>query len=334
MNKWLEHLFSLRRLSNNDPLEKPFLEHLEDLRWMLIKMAIALGSAMVFGIIFRIPLAEILQDPLDALLNQVESPFILQSLNPVESITVTFKLAFYAGLVIAFPFLLYFLAEFILPGLSQQEKKFLVPGVGISFALFTSGVLFNYFLVLPQTLQFFFVDQARFGWTQQWSVGMYYSFVTQMSVGFGAAFELPIVVLLLVKIGLIDYKLMSSTRPHTWVIFFFLSAVITPTQDILTLMLMAMPMIVLYEICIWITFFMERKERRELAAEGLLVDEDEDKDEGEEDEKDQDDQDDHGDDDDHRDQGGGDDYDPNGPDPDEDIPAQPQRKPREDDARQ
>jgi sec-independent protein translocase protein TatC len=263
---WLQYIFRIRRKPLTSDEEKPFLDHLEDLRWMILKMMIALCVCMVAGFIFRVPLAELIQSPLTGA-NQ-EFADRLQALNPVDSISVTFKLAFYAGLVISFPLQLYYIAEFLLPGLTPRERAMLVPVLLLGTGLFILGVLFGYYIVLPMTLEFFEKDQSAFGWNTGWSVKDYYSFVTQFSIGFGLSFELPLVVMLLVKMGLIDFYMMRSTRSHAVVIMLTLAAIITPTTDPFTLLCMAVPLIILYEICIWISFFMTRRERAEAGFSG------------------------------------------------------------------
>jgi sec-independent protein translocase protein TatC len=183
----------------------------------------------------------------------------LRALGITDSITISFHLAFYAGLVISFPVLLYFLAEFILPALTALEKRFLFPAIGASFGLFLLGVLVCYFWLLPKTILFFFRDTQSLGWTPAWTVQEYYSFVTRFTVGFGMAFELPVVVLALVRFGLVTYAFMARTRPYAVVLIFILATIITPTPDILTLAAMAFPMCLLYESCIWIAWMMERR---------------------------------------------------------------------------
>jgi sec-independent protein translocase protein TatC len=235
---------------------KPFLEHLEDLRWMIAKMAIVLLAAMIISFAFRSNLVRIIQAPLHELDPQVGA---LRALGITDSIVISFRLAFYAGIVLAFPLLLYFLAEFVLPALTAVEKRFLFPAIIVSFGLFLLGVLVCYFWLLPKTILFFFRDTQSLGWTPAWTVQEYYSFVTRFVLGFGLAFELPVVVLALVRFGLVTYKFMARTRPYAIVLIFVLATIITPTPDVLTLIAMALPMCLLYESCIWIAWLMERK---------------------------------------------------------------------------
>jgi sec-independent protein translocase protein TatC len=254
----LRNIFKFRELPESET-SKPFLEHLEDLRWTIVKMAIALLLAMVLCLAFRSSLVRVMQAPMHTVDPQVGA---LRALGITDSITISFQLSFYAGIVLAFPLLLYFLAEFILPALTTVEKRFLLPAIFASFGLFLLGVLVCYFWLLPKTILFFFRDTQSLGWTPAWTVQEYYSFVTRFTMGFGLAFELPVVVLALVKFGLVTFRFMSRTRPYAIVLIFILATIITPTPDILTLIAMGLPMVLLYESCIWIAWLMERRAAR------------------------------------------------------------------------
>jgi len=254
----LRDIFKFRD-SPETETSKPFLEHLEDLRWTIVKMAIALLAAMVLCFFFRGFLVQILQRPLREVDPAVGA---LRALAITDSFTISFRLAFYAGIVIAFPLLLFFLAEFVLPALTAMEKRFLLPAIFVSFVLFLTGVLTAYYWLLPKTILFFFRDTQSLGWVPAWTVQEYYSFVTRFMIAFGLAFELPVAVLALVRMGLITYEFMARTRPYAIVLMFLFATIISPTPDILTMTAMALPMCLLYESCIWITWFMRRKERR------------------------------------------------------------------------
>ena len=254
----LRDIFKFRELPETET-SKPFLDHLEDLRWTIVKMGITVAVTMVLCFGFRQSLVRILQAPLKAVDPQVGA---LRALGITDSITISFHLAFYAGIVISFPLLLYFLAEFVLPALTAIEKRFVFPAIVASFGLFLLGVVVCYFWLLPKTILFFFRDTQSLGWAPTWTVQQYYSFVTRFTIGFGLAFELPVVVLALVRFGLITHRFMARTRPYAVVLIFILATIITPTPDILTLAAMALPMVLLYETCIWIAWFMERRQAR------------------------------------------------------------------------
>lgn len=258
----LRDIFSFRELPDSDTT-KPFLDHLEDLRWTIVKMAITLTVSMVFCFAFRSSLVRILQAPLRAVGGQAGE---LRALGITDSITISFHLAFYAGIVISFPLLLYFVAEFVVPALTAVEKRFILPAIGMSFGLFLLGVLACYFWLLPKTILFFFHDTQSLGWTPAWTVQQYYAFVTRFTIGFGLAFELPVVVLALVRFGLVTYHFMARTRPYAIVLIFIVATIITPTPDVLTLIAMGLPMCLLYESCIWIAWAIERRSAKNLIA--------------------------------------------------------------------
>jgi sec-independent protein translocase protein TatC len=251
----LRNFFKFREVPDSESA-KPFLEHLEDLRWTVVKMAITLFGAMIICFAFRQQLVQVMQRPLHDIDPKIGA---LRALGITDSITISFSLAFYAGIVLSFPILLYFLAEFVLPALTAVEKRLMLPAIFVSFMLFLIGVAFCYFWLLPKTILFFFNDTASLGWLPAWTVQEYYSFVTRFTIGFGLAFELPVVVLALVRFGLVTYEFMSKTRPYAVVLIFILAAVITPTPDMLTMLAMGGPMYVLYESCIWIAWFMRSK---------------------------------------------------------------------------
>ena len=250
----LRDIFKFRELPESET-SKPFLEHLEDLRWTIAKIAITLVLAMIICFAFRTSLVRVMQAPMHEVDPQIGA---LRALGITDSVVISFQLAFYAGIVLSFPLLLYFIAEFVLPALTAVEKRFLLPAIFVSFGLFLLGVLVCYFWLLPKTILFFFRDTQSLGWMPTWTVQEYYSFVTRFVLGFGLAFELPVVVLALVKFGLVTYRFMARTRPYAIVLIFVLATIITPTPDVLTLIALGLPMCLLYESCIWIAWLMER----------------------------------------------------------------------------
>src|SRR5438552_8785134 len=132
----LRDIFKFRDLPEGET-SKPFLEHLEDLRWTIVKMANTLAVAMTICFAFRSTLVRILQAPLRDVGSQIGT---LKALGITDSVVISFHVAFYAGIVLSFPLLLYFLAEFVLPALTAVEKRFLFPAIFVSFALFLLGV--------------------------------------------------------------------------------------------------------------------------------------------------------------------------------------------------
>jgi sec-independent protein translocase protein TatC len=186
---------------------------------------------------------------------------LMSALKPTETFMLSMKLSFFAGIVVSFPLLLMYILQFVLPGLHQNEKRLLWPAMLVGFGLFLGGVCFAYFVVLPRALEFFYEWSGNLGVSNDWRIGEYITFATQFTLLFGLAFELPVVVMVLVKLGLLSYETMSSTRSYAILAIFVTAAVLTPTPDALTLVLMALPMIALYEICIWLAWLDRRKNR-------------------------------------------------------------------------
>ena len=192
---------------------------------------------------------------------------MLSSLKPTETFMLSMKLALYAGIVVAFPLLLMFILQFVLPGLHDNERKVMWPAMAVGFGLFIGGVLFAYFLVLPKALLFFYEWSGNLGVSNEWRIGEYITFATQFTLLFGLSFELPVVVMVFVKLGLLTYDTMSRTRTYAILAIYVAAALITPTPDIMTLNLMALPMLLLYEICIWLAWFDRKKAREKEARE-------------------------------------------------------------------
>jgi sec-independent protein translocase protein TatC len=264
LNKALNKIFHLREQSNGEAI-KPFLDHLEDLRWTLIKIITTLASGMVISFGFRKWLFDAMTEPLRVIApNPLE---VLIFTKPAESITVSLSLAFYAGIVITFPILLFFLLEFVLPALTRQEKKYVLPGIAIGFVLFLAGVVACYFLVLPQTMKWLYSDSIHLGIKPTWIVGDYFSFVTRLCLGFGLLGELPPVMAVLAALGIVTYEWLARTRVYAIVIILALAAFIAPTPDPLTFLMLGLPIILLYEICIWIAWLLERRRARRKLAE-------------------------------------------------------------------
>ncbi len=261
----LKKVFSLRERPETETI-KPFLDHLEDLRNMLFKIVGVLGATMMVCFAFRFRLMHLVQLPLISAIPEFVGKG-LTSLHPGDSMTVSLQLSFYAGIVLSFPLLLYFVADFVLPALTEKEKSLVLPGVGISFGLFLTGVLFCFKIVLPMTLRWLWNDQKNMGMQSDWTVAYYIGFATQFVLIFGLTFELPVVVIALVKLGLLSSGLLRRTRAYAVAIILIFAAFIAPSADPITMGVFAVPLYLLYELCIWISVWMERVAKRRAAAE-------------------------------------------------------------------
>ena len=257
---FLKKLFKKRdeQLTGDGDIVKPFLDHLEDLRWTLVRMISALSIAMIIAFVFRKDLAATLAYPLMKALG-VGSETTLITTNPIESVTMSFTLSFYAGIIASFPFLFYFLAEFLLPALTRKEKKYVLPAVCVGFGLFIMGVALCFLYVLPPTLKWLHSDAAGFGVKPSWTMKDYYGFVTHMCIAVGLVFELPVVMLTLSGIGLISYAWLKGMRMYGYAIALVLAGIISPTPDLIMLFIFAVPIMALFEICIWLVYFLEKR---------------------------------------------------------------------------
>lgn len=263
---WLKRFFKFRE-KDDGGLVKPFLDHMEDLRWTLIKMGVTLAAGMVISFFFTAELTRLLMGPLLEVTPPGAPPLIV--LRITESFMISLSLAFYAGIMLTFPFLLYFLAEFVLPALSQQEKKYVLPGIGVGFLLFGIGVVVCFNFILPQTLGFFYRYGAAMEFQNQWQAREYFSFVTHLCLAFGLLCELPVAIITLAALRIVSYEWLSRTRPYAVVVILVLAAIIAPTPDPLTFISMGAPIIALYEMCIWIVWLMERRIRRREARKAM-----------------------------------------------------------------
>ncbi|MGD9895945.1 MAG: twin-arginine translocase subunit TatC [Candidatus Methylacidiphilaceae bacterium] len=244
--------------------EKPFLDHLEDLRWMVFKALAALAVAAVVGFIETKPILGLLLDPLK---KAGEDPAkILRFLGVVDPFTVQLQISFLTGIVLSLPAILYFVGEFLLPALTASEKRAVLPIFSAGALLFLLGGFFSYAILLPQTLRFFTQYSHNLGVETQWTLPNYLDFVIQMVVGFGLAFELPLVVVLLSYFGILHVGLLRRYRRHAIVAIVIASACITPSSDPFTLFLLAAPMYLLYELSLWIAIGIERKRSRQNPA--------------------------------------------------------------------
>ncbi len=235
----------------------------------LLRAALALPEEKRAAFLAAIDVPADLKRQVEALVKTSPSPEsdsrgnlrLMSALKPTETFMLSMKLSFFAGIIVAFPLLLMFVLQFVLPGLHANEKRVLWPAMLVGFGLFLSGVFFAYYAVLPRALLFFSEWGGNLGVSNDWRIGEYISFATQFTLLFGLSFELPVVVMVFVKLGLLNYDMMSKTRSYAILAIFVAAAVITPTPDAFTLMLMALPMLVLYEICIWLAWLDRRKNR-------------------------------------------------------------------------
>jgi sec-independent protein translocase protein TatC len=252
----------------NDETKQPFMSHLEELRKRLITCAITIGFGFVISYIFAERLFRILVTPLKRIMPEGDR---LIFTNLPEMFLTHLKTALICGILLTAPVLFYQLWLFIAPGLYQHERKFAIPFVVFSTILFVGGALFGYFVVFPFGFKFFL------GFANEYiqalpSVKQYFSFSIKLLFAFGIVFELPVVAFFLAKMGLVTPEFLKKKRKYALLLTFVLAAILTP-PDVITQLMMAGPLILLYEIGILVARMARRRkvkdeERAEEGAEG------------------------------------------------------------------
>ena len=196
--------------------------------------------------------------------DRVEWEVQLKAYGPLKSFFIALKIGLYGGLTISMPFVIYFLAQFVLPALRINEKKWLFKLSGFGAGLFILGVAFCYLIIMKVALwaSVGFANMLGFG-ADEWQAEEYISFVCKFMVGMGLAFQMPMILLFLVKVGILDYKKLSDFRMYAVVANLIIAAVITPTGDPFTLSLVAVPLQLLYELSTLIAWFWHKRELAE-----------------------------------------------------------------------
>jgi sec-independent protein translocase protein TatC len=312
---------------------KSFLEHLEDLRWVLIKCVVATLLTMIVCLIGANFIIKILEWPLQRAdqyrvvagqqvaffvgtnlwgkfspgvpemgalkfgsneivafelvtvsnngahllaLQPVTNASVLEAskarrtllsiFGPIGGFWVALQVALYGGILLAAPYLIYVIGHFVLPAMKVKEKKYALRGFGVGTVLFMTGVCFCYFALMPLALRASYGYSEWLGFSaEQWRAEEYVSFVCKFMLGMGLGFELPIVVLTFVKIGVVDHAKLKAMRRYMIVVNLVLGAVLT-TPEVVTQVLMFIPLQGLYELSVWIAGYWEMNERQKRRA--------------------------------------------------------------------
>ena len=233
-------------------MEMGFLEHLEELRWRIVRslLAIIIGSAVSFGYIDEI--LNILLYPT----SKTNNPINIQVLSVQGMFLIKWFISFISGFIIALPILIYQFWQFVAPGLKVNEKKFAIPFVFFAFTSFILGVLFGYFVLIPFSLEFFSGIGAPHV-ENNFSIQLYFSFLTWLLLGAGVIFQLPVVSLVLSAIGILTPAFMRHYRKHSIVVIMILSSFITP-PDPVSMLIMSFPLVLLYEMSIGVSWLVNR----------------------------------------------------------------------------
>ncbi len=246
----------LARRRNADESVKPLLEHLEDFRWLLLKAGAVLIVAMVVCLIGAQQIFKTLEWPLKKAGLTVQ----LQWFTPTGGVMSSLKIAFYAGIALALPFILFFIGQFILPALRQNGQRYFMMTSTIGSGVFLLGVGTCYFVILPLSLGALVEYNKWLGIESGvWRAEDFVEFSAKFMLGMGLLFEVPVLLLGLVRMQVLKVDLLIKARPYMLVINFVLCAVLTPA-DLLTTVAMAFALHLVYEVCILIARFWARSE--------------------------------------------------------------------------
>jgi sec-independent protein translocase protein TatC len=246
----------------DDGDKQPFLSHLEELRKRLIACAIAVGVGFAICYAFSERLYKILVSPLIKIMPDGEGLIFTKLLEPFFTYL---KTGVIAGVMLVAPFLFYQLWLFIAPGLYQHEKKYVIPFVFCSSILFVGGALFGYFIVFPLGFRFFLGFANEYIQAMP-SMNDYFSLAVRLLFGFGIVFELPVVIFFLSKIGIVTPELLRKKRKYALLLMFVVGAILTP-PDIVSQVMMALPLIILYEVGIIVAKIGTKKKAEEEETE-------------------------------------------------------------------
>ena len=241
-----------------------FWDHLDVLRSSLIRMAVAvcvlaIAAFMMKDELFTIVLAPRSSDFVTYQLLGVEAFQIsLMNTGLTEQFMIHMRTAIYAGILLASPYILYELFRFVSPGLYQNERRYGLWIVGAAYVMFVVGTLINYFVIFPLTVRFLGTYQVSSDVANMLTLQSYIDTLLSMSLVMGIVFELPVVCGLLGRLGLIPHHMMSVYRRHAVVAILVVAAIITPTTDVFTLFVVALPIYLLYELSIQIVRITKR----------------------------------------------------------------------------
>jgi sec-independent protein translocase protein TatC len=224
----------------------PLLDHLGELRKVLIVSLLSIVVTSIISFVYVEEVINFLVQPLTAL--DVKLTFI----SITEAFMTQIKVAIFGGVILALPVIMYQFWNFILPGLRQSERKYLAVLVPLSIILFLIGLAFAYFTVFRFGLAFLIQAGEGIGAEAQPTMNNYFSFLIAFLLPFGAIFEIPLVVYVLAKLGIVSHQFLAKNRKYAILINFIAAGVLTPGTDVVSQLFMAVPMLILYEISIFI----------------------------------------------------------------------------------
>ncbi|MEW6738735.1 MAG: twin-arginine translocase subunit TatC [Nitrospirota bacterium] len=253
----------------------PLTEHLGELRKRITISLVALLATFMVAFNYSEEIFKFIMFPLrynlDFSVKNMYVHFVPQDklqntklvfLAPAEAFWMNLKVSFVAGLMLSLPVMFHQLWKFISPGLLPKERRYVIPFIFSATGLFLFGAAFCFFIVLPLAMGFLLTYKVGDFLMPMLSVGQYVDFCLKFILSFGAVFELPIIIIFLTKMGIVTPKTLAKNRKYAVLIAFVLAAFLTPTPDAFNQILMALPIILLYEIGIWISPLFVKKEAK------------------------------------------------------------------------
>lgn len=237
--------------------EMPFLDHLEELRWRIIK---SLVSVVIFTIISFFFSDYILQWLLLPSF-EVNAQISLQVLKVQAVFIIKLEIALLVGVISSIPVILYQIWAFLAPGLHSHERKYIWPIIFFAMISFGTGASFAYYIIIPYALEFF-LGLAPENVTNNIAIDFYFGFLLRLLIVFGVVFELPVISIILSKMGLITPTFLKKYRRHAIVLFFVAAAILTP-PDPTTQLFLAVPLILLYEVTILILRLISKDDKKQ-----------------------------------------------------------------------
>jgi len=240
-----------------EEVEMPFLDHLEELRWRIIRALVSVVAFTIIAFFFSDYLLELLLYST----KNLNQPINLQVLKVQAVFIIKLELALIAGIIFSLPYIFYQIWSFVAPGLLEKERRYVVPVILFATLSFLTGSAFAYFVIIPFALDFF-LSLAPPNVTNNIALDFYFGFMVRIIMVFGIVFELPVISLFLTKLGILTPRILKKYRRYAIVTFFVMAAILTP-PDPTTQMLLAIPLIILYEVTIWISYFFQKKKEEE-----------------------------------------------------------------------
>lgn len=252
----------------NDPKQMGFLDHLEELRWTILKPLVIFIVAFVSAMIFIVDVKDILLAPLEANYSHLTDAERLVVFSGLTTYNITgvfmamLLIGVIIGLMVASPVIVYYIGKFLAPALTKHEKKILIPGSIAVFFLFLGGCSFGYFFLLPRTIAAVIWFNQLLGFQLLWTTSNYFGFLTFTILGLGLAFQMPLAIVVLVSVGVVTPDQLREYRRYIVLSIVVLAAILTPPEPV-TQIALAGPLWILYEIAIIVSAFLKKKQDAE-----------------------------------------------------------------------